>query len=258
MASYPEGSTELTCRALLDHPRFDKHSRIAVIFDAIVKGRGIANGNPVLYCSFRYVKKEAGESIDGGIYDIVVRVSTRASIFFGAITTYFRKIACFQVGKHEPSPTRLAGDFSLMGDIMLVRAPHCSCTHNHEQLQQLYPVPVTISHAPNMLDMPIHVSVSGIVNDVHSDIHTFTMIISQPLSGVTDAHLCIRGVLGLNVNRSLPLPSCGAVIYFSGVLLAFEERVIQVAIERISFLPSPRPLFATPPLVGHIRGDDHE
>lgn len=76
MASYPDGSTELTCRALLEHPRFDKHSRIAFIFDAVVKGPKIANGNSLLYCSFRYVKKEAGESFDAGIYDIVVRVRT--------------------------------------------------------------------------------------------------------------------------------------------------------------------------------------
>ena len=55
-----------------------------------------------------------------------------------------------------------------------------------------------------------------------------------------DAHLNIRGVLGLNMNRSLPLPTCGNVISFSGVLLAFEENVVQVAIERVSYLPPPR------------------
>lgn len=145
-----------------------------------------------------------------------------------------------------------------MGDIMLVCSLLCNSTCIHEQLRQLYPVPVTISHAPDMPDMPVHVSVSGRVNDVQSDIHTFTMTISQPLSGVTNAHLSIRGVLGLNVNRSLPLPSCGTVINFSGVLLAFEEMVIQVAIERLSLLPPPRPVYATPPRLGRVRAHDDE
>ena len=108
-----------------------------------------------------------------------------------------------------------------------------------------------------MHDLRVHVSVSGRVNDVQNDIHTFTMAISQPLSGATDAYLNIRGVLGLNMNRSLLLPSCGAVIFFSGVLLAFEQTAIQVAVERISYLPPPRPVCANP-RVGRIGAHDHE
>lgn len=75
MATYPHGSIELTCRALLEHPRRVKHSHIAVVFDAVLDGTGTSNGNPLLYCSFRYVKKKAGESTDAGLYVITVRVS---------------------------------------------------------------------------------------------------------------------------------------------------------------------------------------
>lgn len=75
MPSYSEGTTELTCHALLEHPRCDSHSHIAVIFDGILKGSAIANDEPVLCCSFRYVKKEKGEWLVPGVYDITVRVS---------------------------------------------------------------------------------------------------------------------------------------------------------------------------------------
>lgn len=91
-----------------------------------------------------------------------------------------------------------------------------------------------------MSDEPVHITASGRVEEVQRDIDSFTMTISQPLSGAMDAHVNLRGVLGLNMNRSLPLPSPGTVISFSGVLLAFEETVIQVAIARISYLPPPR------------------
>lgn len=74
MASPPRGTIQLNCRALLEHPRRDRHSHIAVIFDAIIHGLRIANGSPILCGSFRYVKQEAGENVDTGIYDIVVRV----------------------------------------------------------------------------------------------------------------------------------------------------------------------------------------
>lgn len=63
------------------------------------------------------------------------------------------------------------------------------------------------------------------------------MMIRQPLSGAMNANVDIRGVMGLNINRSLPLPFRGSIISFSGVLLAMEENVIQVAVERISYLP---------------------
>lgn len=74
MPSHLEGMTELTCRALLEHPRCDSHSHIAVIFDASLKGSGLGDGEPSLCCSFRYVKKEIGEYFETGIYDITVRV----------------------------------------------------------------------------------------------------------------------------------------------------------------------------------------
>ena len=80
MSSFAEGTTELTCRALLEHPRYDSHSQIAIIFDAILKSSGIANGN-LLRCSFRYVIKDAGECLEAGIYDVVVRVSVRNVIY---------------------------------------------------------------------------------------------------------------------------------------------------------------------------------
>ena len=74
MASPPRGTIQLNCRALLEHPWRDRHSHIAVIFDVIIHGLRIANGSPILCGSFRYVKQEAGENVDTGIYDIVVRV----------------------------------------------------------------------------------------------------------------------------------------------------------------------------------------
>ena len=81
MSSFPAGTTELTGRALLEHPRYDSHSQIAIIFDAILKSSGIANGNPLLCCSFRYVIKDVGETLEAGIYDVVVRVSVRNANF---------------------------------------------------------------------------------------------------------------------------------------------------------------------------------
>lgn len=90
--------------------------------------------------------------------------------------------------------------------------------------------------------LPIHVSGSGRVNDVQKDIHSFTMTFLQPLNGAVNAYLSIRGLLGLNMNQSLQLPSAGTVISFSGSLLAFEEMVTQVAIKRLSYLPSPQAL----------------
>lgn len=101
-----------------------------------------------------------------------------------------------------------------------------------------------------MADTPIHVSASGRVDEVDGDTHTFAMTISQPLNGVIDAQLQVKGVLGLNMNRSLPLPSSGTVISFSGVLLTFAEAVLRVAIERISFLPPPRSVETSLP---HLR-----
>lgn len=77
------GSTELTCRALLEHPRRVRHSHIAIVFDAVLKSTGISNGS-LLFCSFRYVKKKAGESTDAGVYDITVRVSQSPFFFFHA------------------------------------------------------------------------------------------------------------------------------------------------------------------------------
>lgn len=81
MPSYPEGTTELTGRALLEYPRYDSHSQIAIIFDAVLKNPGITNGNPPLRCSFRYVIKDARENLVAGIYDLVVRVSDCNAIF---------------------------------------------------------------------------------------------------------------------------------------------------------------------------------
>lgn len=75
MPPYAEGSTVLTCRALLEHPRQDPHSLIAVIFDAILHGAAIANGDPIICCSFRYVRKTVHEHVNTGIYDITVIVS---------------------------------------------------------------------------------------------------------------------------------------------------------------------------------------
>ena len=93
-----------------------------------------------------------------------------------------------------------------------------------------------------MGDVPFHLSASGRVDKVKSDTHTFAMTISQPLNGVIDAEVKIRGVLGLNMNRSLPLPSPGSVISFSGMLLSCEDTVVRVAIKHISVLPLPCPV----------------
>lgn len=81
MSSYVEGTVEMTCRVLLEHPRWAAHSHIAVIFDAILNGSRIANGDVLLCCSFRYVKKEAGEYYEPGIYDVAVRVSDSVTLF---------------------------------------------------------------------------------------------------------------------------------------------------------------------------------
>ena len=54
------------------------------------------------------------------------------------------------------------------------------------------------------------------------------MSILQPLSGMSDMQGKIRGVLGLNMNHSLQIPSCGTILSFSGVLLACEDMVVQV------------------------------
>ena len=75
MLSISDGSTELTCHALLEHPWRARHSQIAVIFDAILKGSRIADGNPLMCCSFHYIEKGVGERLNTGIYDVVVRVS---------------------------------------------------------------------------------------------------------------------------------------------------------------------------------------
>lgn len=75
MPSYPEGTAELTCRALLEHPHPDAHSDIALIFDAILRGSAIAEDEPLMCCSFRYVIKDINEHVDTGIYDISVKVS---------------------------------------------------------------------------------------------------------------------------------------------------------------------------------------
>ena len=99
-------------------------------------------------------------------------------------------------------------------------------------------MPLSITDVSQMQDMPVHVSVSSKVDAVQSDIHSFTMAISQPLNGVMNAHGKVRGVLGLNMNRSLVLPSCSTVITLSGELMACEEKVIQVAVECISTLSS--------------------
>lgn len=92
MAAYPHGSTELTCRALLEHPRRVRHSHIAVVFDAVLKGTGIANGNPLLFCSFRYVKKKAGESTEAGVYDITVRVSHKLLFSFAVDEQIYQRL----------------------------------------------------------------------------------------------------------------------------------------------------------------------
>lgn len=141
---------------------------------------------------------------------------------------------------HEPSPTRLATDFSLMGDIMAVCIWFISRELVHKVLQQLYKVLPPITDAPHLDHAPIHVSACGRVDEVESDTHTFAITISQPLNGVINAHIKITGVLGLNMNRSLLLPTSGAVISFSGVFLTCEDMVVRVAIERISVLPPPR------------------
>ena len=108
-------------------------------------------------------------------------------------------------------------------------------------VHQLYYVPIPITRALQTPKMPFQVSGAGRVNAIQKDMHTFTMSILQPLNGAMNAHLTIRGILGLNKNRSLHLPSRGAVIAFSGQFVAFEEMVTQVAIERISYLPTPVP-----------------
>ena len=141
---------------------------------------------------------------------------------------------------HEPSPTRLATDFSLMGDIMAVCIRFINRELVHNVLQQLYQVLSPITGALHLDHVPIHVSASGRVDEVESDTHTFAMMISQPLNGVINAHIKITGVLGLNMNRSLLLPTSGAVISFCGVFLTCEEMVVRVAIERISVLAPPR------------------
>ena len=47
------------------------------------------------------------------------------------------------------------------------------------------------------------------------------------------------------MNCSIELPTSGSIISFSGILLAFEETVTQVAIERISYLPASLSLLST-------------
>lgn len=121
------GSTELTCRALLEHPRRVRHSHIAVVFDAVLKGTALSNGS-LLFCSFRYVKKKADESTDAGVYDVTVRVSRPLFFFFlRASRANLRKVARYEAAMHEPSPTRVAQDFTLMGDITAVRIRFVNC-----------------------------------------------------------------------------------------------------------------------------------
>ena len=76
MPSYPEGTAELTCRALLEHPRPDAHSNIALVFDAILRGSAIAEDEPLMCCSFCYVIKNVDERVDPSIYDITIKVSS--------------------------------------------------------------------------------------------------------------------------------------------------------------------------------------
>ena len=109
---------------------------------------------------------------------------------------------------------------------------------NCANLEQLYPVPLSIENVVVQV-LPVHVTASGRVDAVQSDIHCFTMMVSQPLNGVSDTQAKIRGVMGLNMNQSLLLPSRGTVLSLSGLLLACEEMVIQVAIEHIALLPAP-------------------
>ena len=121
---------------------------------------------------------------------------------------------------------------------MSVRICFRASTPNCANLEQLYPVPLSIENVVAQV-LPVHVTASGRVDAVQSDIHCFIMMVSQPLNGVSDAQAKIRGVMGLNMNQSLLLPSRGTVLSLSGLLLACEEMVIQVAIERIALLPVP-------------------
>jgi hypothetical protein len=64
------------------------------------------------------------------------------------------------------------------------------------------------------------------------------MTIWEPLIRVPQAHLNIRGLIGMN-SISQPLLSPGSFVTCSGTLLAVEERVAQVVLDDICCLYTP-------------------
>jgi hypothetical protein len=65
------------------------------------------------------------------------------------------------------------------------------------------------------------------------------MTVWEPLIRVPQAHLNIRGLIGLNTMLSQALPDANAIVTCSGILLAVEERVAQVALDDICCLYTP-------------------
>lgn len=117
MPPYAEGSTVLTCRALLEHPRQDPHSLIAAIFDAILHGAAIANGDPIICCSFRYVRKTVHEHVNTGIYDITVIVS---DYFFSLSSSSLHSSSRLLAFNREPmNPVQLVQRESFLSWVIL-------------------------------------------------------------------------------------------------------------------------------------------
>jgi hypothetical protein len=114
----------------------------------------------------------------------------------------------------------------------------CIC-YRTDHILQLYTVPVQISSCDDTCNVPARIVVSGKIGTTQKDIHTFTMTIWEPLIQVPQAHLNIRGLIGLNSLLSHPIPSLNSFVTCSRTLLAVEERVAQVALNIICCLHMP-------------------
>ncbi|KAH8977560.1 hypothetical protein EDB86DRAFT_2837721 [Lactarius hatsudake] len=206
MAVRRPGSAYLSARATLENPRI---SETCVVFDAVIPYTPASDENPNIICSFHYIRR---------LGDVIEDVPTRSYDIFAKVVTFERHT-------HPRSPVHHDDDFVLMGDLLDIR-PLPSATNDN---------PSTVWATPPRL------IVSGRVSNVHSDLRSFSVNISQIVQGGTaHAHLPVRGIMGLNPMWPRPyrrLPAPNSTVTFSGDIMSLEDSGAIIALDDIANLP---------------------
>jgi hypothetical protein len=240
-APFPRSCVFLHCPATFQHPRIDPTFPSTVFLDCIIRHSPSETADTV--CSIRYNKKRNNEEVACGCYCVFVKVNPPFCLLFVSNLLNIVQIATYQPNVHLQSPVRNDNDFTLIGELLDVLTFPQNPNEHAKPLHQLHPLPFDPEYRLGTTTAATRLTVTGTVSAVQREHLSFSVAISQAISGAVPVpQISIRAIFTVNARWPRPaerLPLIGSILTFSGDFVAVEDHTAVVILDEITYLRPP-------------------